>query len=617
MSLRSRDVSFGMTFALGRSERVPSPEEATAAVAIAAWLYLAGGLLCASAVLLPHVASPAGVTAVALDAFLTAAILLFVASRGRGGLDLACIADIWGIALIGALCASSGGASSPFALIYFFAIGHCAAFQPLRRLIVVFLVGTAAFVSPVLYEAHVAGGFGAVVLVGVALATLTSAVLHSALNRMREQRRRLELLLAATSKLDKSLDPAETLRTVASMAVPALAELCVIDLLDESGTIGPAVAAAQDQRLAAAVERERAERPLVLGSANPVARVLAGEVPYVIQGPSERASPDLAADPGTAGSPVAEAAFRRAAIFPMIARGRVLGSISFLRRQSDARYGRGLVEVLEDLAGRAAMAFDNARLYAERAQVARTLRRSLMPAVLPEIPGLGLASYFRPMGAGSEVGGDFYDAFGDRESCWLVVGDVCGKGAEAAALTGFLRNTTAAYAREGAPPATVLAQVNRAMLDTDFEGRFATAILAQLRPRGAGVEVTLAVAGHPAALVVRADGRVAELGGCGALLGIFPDPLIEEVSTVLGPGDALALYTDGLAEAHAPQRLVTVAEMIARLERRPPSSAKDAIDGLLTLIDVEHGVRDDIAILAAQVQLSSNGATPNAAPSPA
>jgi hypothetical protein len=103
VSLRSRDVSFGATFALGRSERVPSPEEAVAAVAIAAWLYVAGGLLCASAVLLPHVASPAGVTAVGLDAFLTAAILLFVTSRGRGGLALACIADLWGIALIGVL----------------------------------------------------------------------------------------------------------------------------------------------------------------------------------------------------------------------------------------------------------------------------------------------------------------------------------------------------------------------------------------------------------------------------------------------------------------------------------------------------------------------------------
>ena len=117
----------------------------------------------------------------------------------------------------------------------------------------------------------------------------------------------------------------------------------------------------------------------------------------------------------------------------MVARGRALGVISFWRRESDARYDIGLLAVLEDLTGRAAMALDNARLYAERAHVARTLRRSLMPAVLPAIAGLELASYFRPMGAGSEVGGDFYDAFGDRDSCWLVVGDVCGKGAEAAA----------------------------------------------------------------------------------------------------------------------------------------------------------------------------------------
>ena len=108
--------------------------------------------------------------------------------------------------------------------------------------------------------------------------------------------------------------------------------------------------------------------------------------------------------------------------------------------------------MLEDLTGRAALAFDNARLYAERARVARTLRRSLMPAALPEVPGLDLDSYFRPMGAGSEVGGDFYDVFADRDGCWLVVGDVCGKGAEAAVMTAFLRHTTVAYAREGAPP---------------------------------------------------------------------------------------------------------------------------------------------------------------------
>ena len=119
----------------------------------------------------------------------------------------------------------------------------------------------------------------------------------------------------------------------------------------------------------------------------------------------------------------------------------------------DARYGRGAAATCSRTSPAAPRwRFDNARLYAERARVAQTLRRSLMPAALPAVPGLELASFFRPMGAGSEVGGDFYDVFGDGDGCWLVVGDVCGKGAEAAALTGFLRHTTVAYAREADQP---------------------------------------------------------------------------------------------------------------------------------------------------------------------
>src|ERR1019366_5233505 len=178
--------------------------EAPAAVAIAAGLYLVGALLTACALLLPHVGSPAGVVAVALDALLTAALLLYAAERGWGGLRLAFAADLWGVLVIAVLCASGGGAESPFALIYFFAIGHAAAFQP---------------------------------RVGFVLALLASAVVHLALNRMREQRGRLEILIAATAGLDKSLDPTETLRTIAHMAVPDLAAACVIDLLDEGGSI--------------------------------------------------------------------------------------------------------------------------------------------------------------------------------------------------------------------------------------------------------------------------------------------------------------------------------------------------------------------------------------------
>ena len=612
------DVTVAGTLAGTGAEEPASRREARAAVATAGGLYLVGALLCASAALLPHVSSPAGVTAVALDALATGCLLLLAAGRGWGGLGLACLAELWGVVVIAVLCWSSGGPDSPFALIYFFALGHAAAFQPRGRFVGVSVVALVAFLAPLAYESHVSTMFSAVACVGIVLALLTSMVVHTALNRLREQRRRMELMIAATAELDRSLDPAQTLRTIAHMAVPDLAELCVIDLLDEGGSVGGTVAAAVDPAVAAGVERLREEFPLDLRSDHPVAQVLAGDVPRLLRDLTEDGVLERAAQSDEHARFMREAGYTRAAVFPMIARGRTRGAISFLQLHGDARHDPSLLAVLEDLAGRAAMAFDNARLYAERAQVARTLRRSLMPAVLPVIPGLELASYFRPSGAGSEVGGDFYDVFGGPESCWLIVGDVCGKGAEAAALTAFLRHTTAAYAREGRGPGEVLAQVNRAMLDQDFDGRFATAILAHIRVRGPLTEVSVALAGHPAALVTRAGGEGAsELGGSGALLGVFADAALEEASTVLEPGDSLALYTDGLSEAHAPTRMVTVQEMLEQLEHTPPASATDAIDALLALIDPDDSVRDDIAILSARVRPGSSPGSNGAGASPA
>ena len=409
------------------------------------------------------------------------------------------------IVLIAVLCASSGGPDSPFALIYFFALGHAAAFQPRARFVWVSVAALVAFLAPLAYEPHVSTMFAAVACVGIVLALLASIVVHSALDTLRKQRRRMETLIAATARLDSSLDPAQTLRTIAHMAVPELAELCVIDLLDDVGSVRATVAAAIDPAVAAGVERLREAFPLDMRSGHPVAQVLAGNASRVINELTEDGMLERAAQSDEHERFMRDVGYTRAAVFPMIARGRMRGAISFLQLRGDARHDRNLLAVLEDMAGRAAMAFDNARLYAERAQVARTLQRSLMPSSLPVIPGLELASYFRPCEVNSEVGGDFYDVFGGPESCWLVVGDVCGKGAEAAALTGFLRHTTAAYAREGSGPGSVLAQVNRAMLEHDFNGRFATAILARIRSLGSHVELTVARAGHPPALVRRAS----------------------------------------------------------------------------------------------------------------
>ena len=310
-------------------------------------------------------------------------------------------------------------------------------------------------------------------------------------------------------------------------------------------------------------------------------------------------APSLGAAIQTAGIlPGQEEPARSATVVPMVARGRMIGVMSFVHA---GRPQPGQLRVLEDLTGRAALAYDNARLYAERARVAQTLRRSLMPAALPNVPGLELDCYFRPMGAGNEVGGDFYDVFEDRDGCWLVVGDVCGKGAEAAVITSFLRHTTVAYAREGSGPAAVLGRVNEAMLAQDFEGRFATAILARLEFVPDGIAVTVAAAGHPPALISRASGPTAEFGTQGTLLGVFPDARIEETTMLLGEGDSLALYTDGLSEAHAPARMLDPDEMLAALSRTPPESAQETITALVGLLDLSQGARDDIAILAVKV----------------
>lgn len=592
---------------MGQADGATDRGEARVAVISAAGLYVVGAALTATSALLPHVSSAIAVVAVAATAMLTAGGLLAAVRRGPGGLMLACIADVWGIVLVTILCAASGGARSPFALIYFFAIGHAAAFQPRRRFVLVSAAGLLAFLLPLAYE-HVSATFGAIACVGVVLALLTCGVVHFALNRMRDQRRRMEFLIAATSVLDGSLDPDDTLRRIAQIAVPELAELCVIDLIGPQGAIETTLAAAVDPAVAAEVERVRKDFPLDMRGPHPVARVLDSNEPHVIRDLSDQGARNQISRRGEDQRFMQDAGYGSAAVFPIVARGRTHGTISFLRLGTDVRYERDQLAVLKDLTGRAAMAYDNARLYAERAHVARTLRHSLMPATLPAIPGLELAAFFRPMGAGNEVGGDFYDVFGYGRDSWLVVGDVCGSGADAAALTGFIRHTTIAYAREATNPAEVLVQVNQAMLDQDFEGRFATTILVHVVLRGSVCECTIATAGHPAGLVRRSGGAVEELGDHGTLLGVFRDPVIPEVSTVLKPGDVLALYTDGLSEARAPDRTVTVAEMSERLRQSSMGVAQDAIDALLELVELDDTVRDDIAILAVRVaETTSNG----------
>jgi serine phosphatase RsbU (regulator of sigma subunit) len=296
-------------------------------------------------------------------------------------------------------------------------------------------------------------------------------------------------------------------------------------------------------------------------------------------------------------------------IAPMTARGRTLGAMTFVSSHSGRRFDVEDLGLAEELARRAATAVDNARLYGERAYIARALQESLLPPTLPEIGGVEVAARFRAAGDGNEVGGDFYDLFDTGDAQWAVVmGDVCGKGARAAAMTALARYTLRAAAMREDRPSDVLSTLNEALVRQRADEQFCTVAFARLVRNGAGTRITVASGGHPLPLVLRADGRVDAVGTPGSLLGIMPDPQLSDDSVRLDPGDAVVLYTDGVTDAHAPERVLSPADLAGLLRECA------GLDAAAIAERVERGAtasvageaaadpRDDVAILVLRVR---------------
>jgi integral membrane sensor domain MASE1 len=244
-------------------------------------------------------------------------------------------------------------------------------------------------------------------------------------------------------------------------------------------------------------------------------------------------------------------------------------------------------------------------------RIAETLQESLLPSHLPEIPGVDTAVDFRAAGRGQLVGGDFYDIVeGDDESWAVVVGDVVGKGAAAAAATGLARYTLRAAAAQERSPSRILELLNTALLKQSPD-QLCTVAYARLDLDPAnGARVTLAIGGHPLPLVLRADGRVDPLGQPGTLLGMLASPGLRDYPAHLSPGDALVLYTDGLTDAYAPERIVQSAELAAALRRCAGRSATEIKSGLEDAV-LRSGTtefRDDIVVLV--LRLPDRGGDP-------
>ena len=184
--------------------------------------------------------------------------------------------------------------------------------------------------------------------------------------------------------------------------------------------------------------------------------------------------------------------------------------------------------------------------------LSRSLQDSLLPPVLRPVPGLDVAASYQPAAGGTTVTGDFYDLFNARGPWWsAVIGDVCGKGVEAAKVTALARYTLRADGTQHVSPAAVLQRLNAALLDQQRDGRFLTAAYATFRVTPGGLAGRLCCAGHPPALVRRADGRVRQVDAPGPLLGLLPGIELTDVRFRLAPGDTMLLYTDGATEARA------------------------------------------------------------------
>uniref|UniRef100_UPI0010410A2A PP2C family protein-serine/threonine phosphatase n=1 Tax=Actinomadura roseirufa TaxID=2094049 RepID=UPI0010410A2A len=367
----------------------------------------------------------------------------------------------------------------------------------------------------------------------------------------------LSFVAEASDLLAGTLDQERTMALVAQLVVPRLATWCAVYTVAESD-------AAQLEYVWHADET-RAD----------VLRDLldhAGAAP-----PMDASGPwnGLAAAPREVRAAAGGTATDQVYAFPLIARGRRIGTI-VIGRPADDRFPRSAIELAEELTRRAALAVDNARLFSAQTAMSSALQRSLLPPGIPEIPGLEVAVVYEPAGEGSEVGGDFYDVFesglrpGDPSpaSRWrFAIGDVCGTGPEAAAVTGLARHALRILAAEDMSVPAVLARLNRLILGEGERGRLLTLLHGEIaaRRRRDGVTISLSSAGHPPPLVLDPDGGVREAASPQPLLGVFDGVEFHTDTVELRRGEVLLCVTDGVTERRSGGRLLGDGQGLERL----------------------------------------------------
>jgi PAS domain S-box-containing protein len=356
---------------------------------------------------------------------------------------------------------------------------------------------------------------------------------------------RQRFLAEAGQLLASSLDYEQTLDAVARMIVPRLADWCGIDMVDEQGEPHQVAVAHVDPDKVEMAHELRRRYPPDMDAPSGLPAILRG-------GPAELYSeiPDEllveAAQDEEHLRIIREVGMRSAMAVPMRIADETLGAISLVSAESGRRFDADDLAFAEDLALRAATAIQNARLYTAQERVAHTLQASLLPERLPELPGWEAKAAYQAGERGADVGGDFYDILPVDAGHLIVLGDVTGKGIEAAALTSLVRHSGRMAARFDPRPSHVLAHINQVLREQPRLS-LVTAVCALLETESGSARLTVASGGHPLPLRRRAGEAPATLGDHGVLLGVDAGDWAE-TAVDIGPGDTLLFYTDGVTE---------------------------------------------------------------------
>lgn len=432
-----------------------------------------------------------------------------------------------------------------------------------------------------------------------AVAGLLVASLREDLNR---ENAVAELFVELGGLMEDALGQRERAEHVTELAVPTLSDVAIVDILAEDGSIERLAAFSGGSEVAELFVKLRRNVPIAPKGPHPVATVIrTGEPQEMGALPDERIEEITTEESERV--LLRKHRFHSCLVLPLRARGAVLGAITLWILRPSLRFDEPAKRAARRLAQRAALALDNARLHEQQAHIAGVLQESLRPRSLPEIPGFILASRFEAAGEAYEVGGDFYDAFRTGSGSWtIVIGDVCGKGPEAAALTSLARFTVRTAAGPRSSPSAVLRSLHDSISAESPELRFCTAALLRLDPPANGrgnASLTVALGGHPPPLVLRRDGRVQLVGKPGTLLGAIADPELADTGARLAKGDALVLYTDGMLERRHRARGDDPDWLMSQLSKLAGKSPNEIAKRLTAAAIRRQGgePRDDIAVL--------------------